>query len=42
MCFADGNAPYLIEREGFFDEFEIMLDKVGRRAVFRKTKPRRN
>jgi hypothetical protein len=42
MCFADGNAPYLIGREGFFDEFEIMLDKVGRRTVFRKTKPRRN
>jgi hypothetical protein len=42
MCFADGNAPYLIGREGFFDEFEIMLDKVGRRTVFRKTKTRRS
>jgi hypothetical protein len=34
MCFADGNAPYLVGREGFFDEFNITLDKQKRRTVF--------
>jgi len=42
MCFADGNAPYLIGREGFFDEFEIVLDKVGRRTIFRKKAARKH
>jgi len=42
MCFADGNAPYLVGREGFFDEFEIVLDKVGRRTVFRKQAARKH
>jgi hypothetical protein len=42
ICFADGNAPYLIGREGFFDEFDITLDKTGRRTIFRKKSARRN
>jgi len=36
VCFANGNAPYLIGREGFFDEFDITLDKTRRRTIFRK------
>src|SRR6266849_690268 len=34
ICFADGDAPYLIGREGFFDEFNITLDKKKRRTHF--------
>jgi hypothetical protein len=37
MCFADDNAPYLVGREGFFDECSITLDKRKRRTVFRRT-----
>jgi hypothetical protein len=37
MCFADGNAPYLIGREGFFDRFNITLDKKKRRTIFTST-----
>ena len=36
MCFANGNAPYLVGRKGFFDEFIITLDKQKRRTVFRR------
>jgi len=38
ICFADGNAPYLIGREGFFDRFNITLDKKKRRTLFRLTR----
>ena len=41
MCFANGNAPYLIGREGFFDQFDITLDKTRRRTIFRETRARR-
>ena len=41
VCFANGNAPLLIGREGFFDEFDITLDKTRRRTVFTKKRPRR-
>ncbi len=37
-CFAYGNAPYLIGREGFFDEFDVTLDKRRRRTIFRRVK----
>jgi hypothetical protein len=36
VCFTNGNAPLLIGREGFFDEFDITLDKTRRRTVFTK------
>ena len=38
MCFADGNAPYLIGREGFFDRFKITLDKKKQRTIFSSTR----
>src|SRR2546428_10054272 len=38
MCFADGNAPYLIGREGFFDRFKITLDKKEQRTIFSSTR----
>jgi hypothetical protein len=41
VCFANGNAPYLIGREGFFDQFDITLDKTRRRTIFRETRARR-
>jgi hypothetical protein len=37
MCFANGNAPYLIGRDGFFDQFAVTLDEKQRRTVFRRT-----
>ncbi len=37
MCFADGNAPYLIGREGFFDRFKIIFDKKKQRTIFTLT-----
>lgn len=37
ICFADGDSPYLIGREGFFDQFNITLDKKKRRTTFRMT-----
>jgi len=37
ICFADGDAPYLIGREGFFDWFNITLEKKKRRTLFRLT-----
>ena len=41
VCFANGNAPLLIGREGFFDEFDITLDKTRRRTVFSRKRARR-
>src|SRR5919108_3515416 len=38
MCFAEGNAPYLVGREGFFDHFTITLNKKTRRTIFRSRK----
>jgi hypothetical protein len=38
ICFADGDAPYLIGREGFFDRFKITLDKKKRRTIFTPTR----
>ncbi len=34
ICFAEGDAPYLVGREGFFDKFKIILDKPRQRTVF--------
>lgn len=42
VCFANGNAPYLIGREGFFDEFDITMDKTKRRTIFRRKKAPRD
>ena len=42
VCFANGNAPYLIGREGFFDEFDITMDKTKRRTIFRRKKSPRD
>ena len=36
ICFANGNAPYLVGREGFFDEFDVTLEKQNRRTIFRR------
>ncbi|MBO0888479.1 hypothetical protein J2P12_05200 [Candidatus Bathyarchaeota archaeon] len=36
MCFANGNASYLIGREGFFDKFNITLDKTRQVTLFTK------
>jgi len=38
ICFANGDAPYLVGREGFFDRFNITLDKKKRRTIFRSTR----
>jgi hypothetical protein len=37
ICFADGDAPYLIGREGFFDRFNITLDKKKQWTIFTST-----
>ncbi len=34
LCFAEGDAPYLIGREGLFDRFKITLDKTNQRTSF--------
>ncbi len=34
ICFAEGDAPYLVGREGFFDKFKVTLDKTRQRTVF--------
>jgi len=34
ICFAEGDAPYLVGREGFFDRFKVTLDKPRQRTVF--------
>lgn len=34
LCFAEGDAPYLIGREKFFDLFNITLDKRNRKTRF--------
>ena len=41
VCFASSDAPLLIGREGFFDEFDITLDKTRRRTVFSRKRVRR-
>ena len=38
ICFADGDAPYLIGREGFFDQFNITFDKKKRRTIFKSAR----
>ena len=38
ICFAKGNAPYLIGREEFFDQFKIIFDKTKRRTIFSRKK----
>jgi hypothetical protein len=35
MVFAQGNAPFILGREGFFDAFDIAFDKANRYTVFR-------
>lgn len=37
ICFAEGEAPYLVGREAFFDRFNITLDKKNQRTIFRST-----
>ncbi|HZY47034.1 MAG TPA: hypothetical protein VFE96_04480 [Candidatus Bathyarchaeia archaeon] len=39
VCFADGNAPYLIGREGFFDRFKVTLDKKSLKTSFTTSRP---
>ncbi len=34
VCFAAGDAPYLIGREEFFDRFNVTLDKKNKRTIF--------
>jgi hypothetical protein len=34
MCFAEGNAPLLLGREGFFDAFRVEFDKRQALTVF--------
>ena|SRR5437867_3193276 len=34
VCFAEGDAPYLVGREGFFDKFKVTLEKHRQRTVF--------
>ncbi len=41
LCFAEGDAPYLIGREEFFDRFNITLDKRNRKTTFTSTRPSR-
>ena len=38
VCFADGNAPYLIGREAFFDRFRVAFDKPNKRTTFTLTR----
>ncbi len=38
LCFAEGDAPYLLGREGFFDVFGIKLDKRKRITRFSLTR----
>lgn len=35
VCFGQGNAPYLLGREGFFDRFTVTLDKKKLRTIFK-------
>ncbi len=37
ICFVDGNAPFLLGREGFFDYFRVIFEKVKLRTVFELT-----
>jgi hypothetical protein len=37
ICFGEGNAPYLIGREGFFDHFQVTLDKKKLKTIFKST-----
>ncbi len=39
LCFAEGDAPYLIGREEFFDQFNVTLDKRRRKTTFTPTRP---
>jgi hypothetical protein len=41
VCFAEGNAPYLIGREGFFDRFNITMDKSHLKTTFKLILPRK-
>ncbi len=34
FCFAEGNAPLLLGREGFFDAFQITFDKQQSLTIF--------
>ena len=36
ICFANGNAPYLLGREKFFDQFKVTFDKTKRKTSFRR------
>ena len=38
ICFAEGDAPYLIGREKFFDRFNITFNKKNQRTVFTTTR----
>jgi len=39
LCFAEGDAPYLLGREGFLDVFGIKLDKRKRLTRFSLARP---
>lgn len=36
FCFAQGDAPLLLGREGFFDAFRIQFDKARARTIFER------
>ncbi len=38
VCFAEGDAPYLIGRETFFDQFRVSFDKPHRKTTFTLTR----
>src|SRR3989442_12587683 len=38
LCFAEGDAPYLIGREEFFDRFNVALNKRNRKTTFTSTR----
>ena len=38
VCFAEGDAPYLIGREAFFDRFRVAFDKPNKRTTFTLTR----
>ncbi len=38
VCFAEGNAPYLVGRETFFDQLRVSFDKPNRKTTFTLTR----
>lgn len=34
LCFAEGDAPFLLGRDGFFDAFRVQFDQPRLQTVF--------